>query len=78
MPGLNQFFFFRFPSVQITSIAAQLLVWPFGRAAAAFVPNWTVFGVRLNPGPFTLKEHVLVTVGFSSGINDITPYYVFF
>lgn len=70
MPGLNQFFFFRFPSVQISGIAAQLLTYPIGRAAAAFVPNWTIFGVRLNPGPFTVKEHVLVTVRFSSGINN--------
>ena len=68
MPGLNQFFFFRFPAVQISPIAAQLLVFPFGRAAAAFLPNWTIFGVRLNPGPFTVKEHVLVTVRFSLDI----------
>ena len=67
MPGLNQFFFFRFPAVQISGIAAQLLIFPFGRAAAAFLPNWTIFGVRLNPGPFTVKEHVLVTVRILSG-----------
>ena len=70
MPGLNQFFFFRFPSVQISGIAAQLLIFPFGRALATFTPNWTIFGVRLNPGPFTVKEHVLVTVRFSSGIDN--------
>ena len=70
MPGINQFFFFRFPSVQIGGIAAQLLVFPFGRAAAAFIPKWTIFGVQLNPGPFTIKEHVLVTVRFSSGCNS--------
>jgi OPT family small oligopeptide transporter len=70
MPGLNQFFFFRFPSVQISGIAAQLLVFPFGRAAAAFVPNWTIFGVRLNPGPFSLKEHVLVTIMATVGIGS--------
>ena len=70
MPGLNQFFYFRFPSVQIDSFAALLLIFPLGRAAAAFLPNWTIFGVRLNPGPFTVKEHVLVTVRFSSGIDN--------
>ena len=70
MPGLNQFFFFRYPSVQINGIAAQLLIFPLGRAAAAFIPNWTIFGVRLNPGPFTVKEHVLCTVRFSSGIDN--------
>jgi len=70
MPGLNQFFFFRFPAVQISGIAAQLLIFPFGRAAAAFVPNWTIFGVRLNPGPFTVKEHVLVTIMATVGIGS--------
>lgn len=70
LPGLNQFFFFRFPSVQISGIAGQLLTYPVGRAAAAFLPNWTIFGVRINPGPFTVKEHVLITVRFWSGIRD--------
>ncbi len=62
IPGLNQFFFFRYPSVTITGIVAQLLSFPVGRAAAAWLPNWSIFGMKLNPGPFTIKEHVLVTV----------------
>jgi hypothetical protein len=62
IPGLNQFFFFRFPSITITGIVAQLLSFPVGRAFAAFLPNWSIFGMELNPGPFTVKEHVLVTV----------------
>ncbi|KAG6849760.1 hypothetical protein H0H93_005442 [Arthromyces matolae] len=66
IPGANQFFFFRFPSVTITGIVAQLLSFPLGRAAAAWVPDWTIFGIRLNPGPFTVKEHVLITVSTSS------------
>ena len=64
IPGVNQFFYFRYPSVTITGIAAQVLSFPFGCAAAAFFPNWTIFGIRLNPGPFTVKEHVLITVRF--------------
>ena len=78
MSGLNQFFFFRFPSVGITGIAAQLLTFPIGRAAAAFLPNWTIFGVRLNPGPFTLKEHVLITVRTSPGIDNYHTFTIFF
>ena len=62
IPGLNQFFFFRYPSVSITGIVAQLLSFPVGRAAAAWLPNWTILGVSINPGPFTVKEHVLITV----------------
>lgn len=60
--GVNQFFFFRFPSVFIGGIVAQLCSFPIGHVAAAFMPNWSIFGVRLNPGPFTVKEHVLITV----------------
>ncbi|TFK38745.1 small oligopeptide transporter [Crucibulum laeve] len=70
IPGLNQFFFFRFPSVNITGIVAQLLSFPVGRAAAAWIPNWSVFGVPLNPGPFTVKEHVLITIMASVGAGS--------
>ncbi|KAF8195689.1 OPT oligopeptide transporter [Mycena galopus ATCC 62051] len=70
VPGLNQFFFFRYPSVTVTGIIAQLLSFPLGRLWARVVPNYKIFGMELNPGPFTIKEHVLVTimatVGYSS------------
>lgn len=71
VPGLNQFFFFRFPSVSITGIVAQLLSFPMGRAAAAWLPDITIFGVRINPGPFTVKEHVLITVRRISLISPL-------
>ncbi|PAV19757.1 OPT oligopeptide transporter [Pyrrhoderma noxium] len=60
--GLNQFFFFRFPSVSIGNLVAQLLSFPVGRLWARIIPNVTVFGLELNPGPFTVKEHVLATI----------------
>ncbi|KAG1824546.1 OPT oligopeptide transporter [Suillus subaureus] len=62
IPGMNQFFYFRYPSVNITGMVAQLLSFPMGRFWAAVLPNISIFGVRLNPGPFTIKEHVLVTI----------------
>lgn len=58
IPGLNQFFFFRFPSVNVTSLVAQLLSYPVGRFFAASLPRKKIFGVSLNPGPFSVKEHV--------------------
>ncbi|KAJ3720197.1 OPT oligopeptide transporter [Lentinula guzmanii] len=61
VPGINQFFFFRYPSVEVTGIVAQLITYPIGRAAAAYLPHWKLFGLELNPGPFTIKEHVLIT-----------------
>ncbi|KAJ7128729.1 OPT oligopeptide transporter [Mycena epipterygia] len=62
IPGLNQFFFFRYPAVTVTSIVAQLLTFPLGRAWARFFPNISLLGVALNPGPFSIKEHVLITI----------------
>ncbi|KAG2002633.1 peptide transporter MTD1 [Coprinopsis cinerea AmutBmut pab1-1] len=60
--GLNQFFFFRYPSVTITGIVAQLLIFPMGRLWYKVVPNVKIFGKELNPGPFSIKEHVLSTI----------------
>ncbi|KAI0029695.1 OPT oligopeptide transporter protein-domain-containing protein [Vararia minispora EC-137] len=63
LPGINQFFLFRYPSIYVTSLVAQLLSFPMGRLWARFVPRVTVFGLSLNPGSvFTIKEHVLVTI----------------
>ncbi|KAF8151800.1 OPT oligopeptide transporter [Crassisporium funariophilum] len=70
IPGLNQFFFFRYPSVTVTGIVAQLLIFPLGRAWASFLPNVTIFGVAINPGPFTIKEHVLATIMASVGAGS--------
>ncbi|KAF5362813.1 hypothetical protein D9757_013666 [Collybiopsis confluens] len=70
VPGLNQFFFFRYPSVTITGLVAQLLAFPLGRAWASFVPNVKIFGIALNPGPFSIKEHVLVTIMATVGYQS--------
>ncbi|XP_006456142.1 hypothetical protein AGABI2DRAFT_77707, partial [Agaricus bisporus var. bisporus H97] len=76
LPGMNQFFYFRYPSVVIGSLVAQLLVFPVGRGWVRVIPNRTIFGLEINPGPFTIKEHVLVTIMASVGAqaayaNDI-------
>ncbi|THH31568.1 hypothetical protein EUX98_g2630 [Antrodiella citrinella] len=70
IPGLNQFFFFRFPSVQIGSLVAQLLSFPLGRLMARICPRITIFGFPLNPGPFTIKEHVVVTIMANVGAES--------
>ncbi|KAJ7180290.1 OPT oligopeptide transporter [Mycena crocata] len=70
IPGLNQFFFFRYPSVTVTGIIAQLLSLPLGRLWARLLPNVKIFGLELNPGPFTIKEHVLVTIMASVGAGS--------
>ncbi|KAJ7469724.1 oligopeptide transporter [Mycena latifolia] len=64
IPGLNQFFFFRYPAVTVTSIVAQLLTFPLGRLWARLLPNVRIplLNIHLNPGPFSIKEHVLITI----------------
>lgn len=63
LPGVNEFFFFRYPSVEIGNLVSLLLVYPLGWALSAYTPrNLTIFGRHLNPGPFTIKEHVLAAV----------------
>ncbi|PPQ69348.1 hypothetical protein CVT24_001643 [Panaeolus cyanescens] len=70
LPGMNQFFYFRYPSVSIGGLVAQLLAFPAGRLWARFCPRLSIFGYELNPGPFTIKEHVLVTIMATVGAQS--------
>ncbi|KZV83488.1 small oligopeptide transporter [Exidia glandulosa HHB12029] len=72
IPGLNQFLFFRYPSVSIAQLVAQVVSFPIGRLAAAVLPHWRILGIELNPGPFSIKEHVLITV--MSGVGSSSAY----
>ena len=38
-----------------------LITFPIGRGLARLTPQWRVLGAQLNPGPFTIKEHVRAT-----------------
>ncbi|KAF8342569.1 OPT oligopeptide transporter [Cantharellus anzutake] len=64
--GLNQFFSLRYPSVTITALIAQLLALPCGKVMELVLPTteFKILGCKfsLNPGPFNIKEHVLITV----------------
>jgi hypothetical protein len=51
-----------------------LVSFPIGKLWAIYVPNVTLFGVELNPGPFTIKEHVLITI--MAGVADASAYAV--
>ncbi|KAF8841357.1 small oligopeptide transporter [Paxillus ammoniavirescens] len=70
MPGVNQVFFFRYPAVPITGIVAQLLSFPLGKLWETYVPRKRILGVSLNPGPFSIKEHVLITIMASVGAQS--------
>lgn len=73
---INQLFSIRQPSITVTANVAQLLCYPVAKFFEATLPDWgfTLFGTRhsLNPGKFSPKEHMLITIMASVGYN--TPY----
>ncbi|KAH9964014.1 small oligopeptide transporter [Russula compacta] len=66
IPGINQFFFFRYPSVTV----GQLLSFPICKLWARYLPKVSIFGIPLNPGPFNIKEHVIITIMASVGAGS--------
>ncbi|CAM1500425.1 Fc.00g095870.m01.CDS01 [Cosmosporella sp. VM-42] len=72
----NQLFDIRQPAIRIMANVAQLLAYPIGKAFESWLPDWgfILFGIRhsLNPGPFSKKEHMLITIMANVAYN--TPY----
>lgn len=60
--GMNLLFSMHSPSFAITTFVTSIIAWPIGLAWARWIPNVNIFGAPLNPGPFTLKEHTLITI----------------
>ncbi|KAG8069745.1 hypothetical protein GUJ93_ZPchr0006g44277 [Zizania palustris] len=78
---LNQFFWYRKEPLTITAISAQIAVVPLGRLMAAALPERVFFRGRpweftLNPGPFNVKEHVLITIFANSGAGTVYAIHV--
>ncbi|XP_077234417.1 oligopeptide transporter 7-like [Tasmannia lanceolata] len=73
---LNQFFWYRRESLSITSISVQIAVVPIGNLMAWVITDRIFFKGKLweftlNPGPFNIKEHVLITIFANSGANSV-------
>ncbi|KAL7154836.1 hypothetical protein ABFS83_03G030300 [Erythranthe nasuta] len=71
---LNTFFSYRTEPLTVTMISVQVATLPIGRFMANVLPTtkFTVpgFGSRLfslNPGPFNMKEHVLISIFANAG-----------
>ena len=60
--GMNMSFSFHSPSFAITTFVTSILAWPIGNFWAWIVPDWKIFGASLNPGPFNVKEHTIITI----------------
>ncbi|KAF9096029.1 hypothetical protein BGX29_008765 [Mortierella sp. GBA35] len=63
--------FFRDAPMVVGGLVIQLLSYPIGKFMATVLPTteYNFFGnkLKLNPGPFNVKEHVLITIMASCG-----------
>lgn len=72
--ALNLFFSLRAPSFSLSVFVTTILAWPIGVAWHKCMPDVKIFKARLNPGPFNLKEHALITImaNVSFGVAYVT------
>ncbi|XP_059663688.1 oligopeptide transporter 1-like [Cornus florida] len=74
---LNQFFGYRQNALYVSSVSAQIAVLPIGNFMAVYLPKRSIripatkWSFSLNPGPFNLKEHVLITIFANSGSSPV-------
>ncbi|XP_031264017.1 oligopeptide transporter 1-like [Pistacia vera] len=74
---VNQFFGYRQNQLYVGSVSAQILVLPIGKFMAATLPEkqfripFTPWSFSLNPGPFNLKEHALITIFAGCGSSGV-------
>ncbi|KAH7426103.1 hypothetical protein KP509_11G084900 [Ceratopteris richardii] len=75
---INQLFQYRSEPMKITALSATLAALPLGHAMAFLLPDYTVWlripfracrplTFSLNPGPFNVKEHVLIAIFANAG-----------
>ncbi|WZY81360.1 hypothetical protein YC2023_027744 [Brassica napus] len=73
---INQFFWYRRMPLSITGISAQIAVVPLGHLMARVLPNkkyleGSRWEFNMNPGPFNVKEHVMITIFANSGAGTV-------
>ena len=72
--AMSQVFFFKSNSPQFSSYAVILVTLPLGRWLANALPTrqWRIFGFSftLNPGPFSIKEHILIGIIQGAGTGS--------
>ncbi|GAB2265034.1 OPT super [Dionaea muscipula] len=73
---VNQFMWYRTNPMSLSSISAQIAVVPLGHLMAQSITTRKFFQgssweFSLNPGPFNVKEHVLITIFANSGAGSV-------
>lgn len=72
--GMNLLFSLHAPSFSITTYVTSILAFPAGKLWERIVPNYKIFGLELNPGPFNLKEHAIITIMGSVSLSGGAAY----
>ncbi|KAH0453735.1 hypothetical protein IEQ34_018059 [Dendrobium chrysotoxum] len=73
----NMFFGYRTNQLSIGSVCVQIISLPIGRFLAKTFPKkdvkvpFTNWSFSLNPGPFSMKEHCLITIFASAGAGGL-------
>ncbi|KAJ3310399.1 hypothetical protein HDV04_005057 [Boothiomyces sp. JEL0838] len=73
----NALFSFRSNFFTIPNALSILLSYPIGVFFAAVLPDVEIAGIKLNPGPFTVKEHALISIianaagGLPTGVDNV-------
>ncbi|THG01867.1 hypothetical protein TEA_029471 [Camellia sinensis var. sinensis] len=74
---LNRFFGYRQNALYISSVSTQIAALPIAKFMAAYLPTKSIqipgtkWTFSMNPGPFNLKEHVLITIFANSVSNTV-------
>ncbi|GFQ03068.1 oligopeptide transporter 5, partial [Phtheirospermum japonicum] len=74
---VNQFFSYRGNPLNLSSVTAQIVTLPMGKFMAKVLPTttfhvpFTNWSFSLNPGPFNIKEHVLITIFANCGWSGV-------
>ena len=78
--GVNALFLLRYPIIYVGPYVVQLIAYPMGLGWAKVMPNkeFSFFGIKanLNPGPFNVKEHVIIVVMANAAFGGGTGYFV--
>ncbi|KAI5963442.1 uncharacterized protein KGF55_002322, partial [Candida pseudojiufengensis] len=72
--AMNMYFSLHSPTIVISTMVTSILAYPMGRFWAFAFPNVKIFGLPLNPGPFNLKEHAVITIMANASFNGGAAY----
>jgi OPT family oligopeptide transporter len=74
---VNEFFMYRSNQLSIGTVVVQIATLPIGRFMASALPEKVMhvpvvgWSFSLNPGPFSLKEHCLITIFAGAGASGV-------